>query len=84
MLLGSSYAEAELKDPRRNELLAASRRVLDGAHVSLHPGDARDRVRLVMTDEMPWTGMVSRSTRRWSVRHWAGARRVVRKPLTSF
>jgi ATP-dependent RNA helicase SUPV3L1/SUV3 len=42
---------------RRNELLAASRRVLDGAHVSLHPGDARDRVRLVMTDEMPWTGM---------------------------
>jgi ATP-dependent RNA helicase SUPV3L1/SUV3 len=42
---------------RRNDLLAAGRRVLDGTHVSLHPGDARDRVRLVMTDEMPWTGM---------------------------
>jgi ATP-dependent RNA helicase SUPV3L1/SUV3 len=42
---------------RRNELLAAARRILDGAHVSLHPGDARDRVRLVMTDELPWTGM---------------------------
>jgi ATP-dependent RNA helicase SUPV3L1/SUV3 len=42
---------------RRNGLLEKARRVLDGAHVSLHPGDARDRVRLVMTDEMPWTGM---------------------------
>ena len=38
---------------RRNDLLAASRRILDGTHVSLHPGDARDRVRLVMTDELP-------------------------------
>jgi ATP-dependent RNA helicase SUPV3L1/SUV3 len=37
---------------RRNDLLAASPRILDGTHhVSLHPGDARDRVRLVMTDE---------------------------------
>ncbi|QQP91200.1 RNA helicase [Skermanella sp. TT6] len=43
---------------RRNELLAASRRALDPAgHVSLHPGDGRDRVRLVMTDALPWTGM---------------------------
>ncbi|WP_246148284.1 helicase-related protein [Skermanella pratensis] len=43
---------------RRNELLAASRRVLDPAgHVSLHPGDGRDRVRLAMTDALPWTGM---------------------------
>jgi ATP-dependent RNA helicase SUPV3L1/SUV3 len=42
---------------RRNDLLAASRRILDGTHVSLHPGDARDRVRLVMTDELPWRAM---------------------------
>src|SRR3954470_15238772 len=42
---------------RRNDLLAASRRIFDGTHVSLHPGDARDRVRLVMTDELPWPGM---------------------------
>jgi ATP-dependent RNA helicase SUPV3L1/SUV3 len=42
---------------RRNDLLAASRRILDRTHVSLHPGDARDRVRLIMTDELPWPGM---------------------------
>src|SRR4051794_27405552 len=42
---------------RRNDLLAASRRILDGAHVSLHPGGARDRAPVVMTDELPWTGM---------------------------
>src|SRR4051794_30580272 len=42
---------------RRNDLLAAGRRALDGTHVSLHPGEARDRVKLVMTDELPWPGM---------------------------
>jgi ATP-dependent RNA helicase SUPV3L1/SUV3 len=43
---------------RRNALLAAARRALDPAsHVSLHPGDGRDRVRLVMTDALPWAGM---------------------------
>ena len=43
---------------RRDALLAQGRRALEGRHVVLQPADDRTRVRAVLSDELPWPGLL--------------------------